>query len=137
MAQSYAAHFTGIDQANVFPSGHGLPNLQFQQVNVLLGLKWRKKCFDFVFQRWLQSSFPSIQFEKVVIPELVRITKKGGYLEFCENHEEVFTGGLAARRMNDSSMFFDVSVANVRRIRLNYIICSEYLLTDTGIRIAT
>ena len=67
--------------------GRGLdqrpPNYSFQIGNVLEGLPFEDKSFDFVHMRLLITAIPSVQWPAVV-RELARVTRPGGWLELAE-----------------------------------------------------
>ena len=79
MATNYLnAKFTGVD---ILPVQHSQPeNFTFIQANLLDGLSFEDDTFDFVFQRLLVGSIPKDKWP-LVINELTRVLKPGGYLE--------------------------------------------------------
>jgi len=81
MATTYPnAKFTGIDISPIQPSQIKPENFTFFQANLLDGLPFADDSFDFVFQRFLIASITKDKWP-VVINELTRILKPGGYLE--------------------------------------------------------
>lgn len=60
------------------------PNYQFVQGNVLQGLPFPDKMFDFTHQRLLSAAIPAQQWPRVV-RELVRVTRPGGFVEIVES----------------------------------------------------
>lgn len=76
--------FTGIDTVNHFPSSSDLPpNCIFQQANILGELPFKNAMFDYVFQRFLFTSFSPTEWG-LAIKELVRVLKPGGWIESIE-----------------------------------------------------
>ena len=78
--------FVGIDISPLFPSSDSLSpnisNLTFIQSNVLNGLPFKDNTFDFVHQRLWMNTLNMKQWE-LVIRELKRVCKVGGWLEVC------------------------------------------------------
>ncbi|MGO8947546.1 MAG: class I SAM-dependent methyltransferase [Ktedonobacterales bacterium] len=74
-----------VDEQQVL--GRGLdqrpPNYSFQVGNVLEGLPFHGGSFDFVHMRSLASALPTAQWPHVV-NELVRVTRRGGWVELAE-----------------------------------------------------
>src|ERR1043165_6558905 len=88
MATNYPhVKFTGIDISPIQPSQVKPENFNFIQTNLLDGLPFADDTFDFVFQRLLVASIPKDKWP-LVINELTRVLKPGGYLEV--NHAEIF-----------------------------------------------
>ena len=91
MASDYPnAHFYGIDISAIFPTEIHPRNVEFRQVNVLNGLPWPDEYFDFVYQRFMLLSFTTKQWD-YVIEELLRVTKRGGWIEIFELTTEMIT----------------------------------------------
>ena len=81
MATTYPnAKFTGIDISPIQPSQIKPKNFIFIQGNIFDQLPFANDSFDFVFQRFLIASITKDKWP-VVINELTRILKPGGYLE--------------------------------------------------------
>jgi len=81
MATNYPhVEFIGIDISPIQPSQIKPENFNFIQANLLDGLPFEDDTFDYVFQRLLVSSVPTDKWP-VVIEELIRVLKPGGYLE--------------------------------------------------------
>lgn len=74
-----------IDEAAIL--GNGLDrrpsNYSFVQGNVLEGLPFAERSFDFVHQRLLVTAVPQERWPNVVA-DLVRVTKPGGWVELAE-----------------------------------------------------
>ncbi|RUS25224.1 S-adenosyl-L-methionine-dependent methyltransferase [Jimgerdemannia flammicorona] len=84
MAQDYpASQFTGTDKAPVFPRNPPLPNCRYIQADTLKGLPFADNTFDYVFQRFLFLAFTQSDWA-VVMYELIRVTKPGGWIELFE-----------------------------------------------------
>ena len=88
MATDYPrAKFTGIDISPIQPSQIKPDNFTFVQANIFDGLPFEDDTFDFVFQRLLVASIPKDKWP-LIINELTRVLKPGGYLEV--NNDEIF-----------------------------------------------
>ncbi|HKD74175.1 MAG TPA: class I SAM-dependent methyltransferase, partial [Ktedonobacterales bacterium] len=79
------ARVVGVDR--VAPAGDSMrglpPNYSFAEGNVLTGLPFPDGSFDFVHMRLLYSAIPAQQWP-VVLRDLVRITRPGGWVELVE-----------------------------------------------------
>ncbi|KAG9287042.1 hypothetical protein G9A89_023006 [Geosiphon pyriformis] len=85
MASTYPnSHFTGIDIAPDCPNEIKPKNTKFSQINILEGLPYVNNHFDYVHQRMMSTSFTSKQYDEIVLPELIRVTKSGGVIELME-----------------------------------------------------
>jgi len=102
MATDYPqSSFTGLDVSALFPTQIRPVNVSFVQRNVLKGLTACDNTFDFVHQRFLSGSFSTSQWEKIVIPELTRVVKHGGWLELVESDSMLENVGRAGKRLCD------------------------------------
>ena len=59
------------------------PNFRFARVNVMEGLPFTARTFDYTHQRNMVAGIPFLQF-KGAVAELVRVTTPGGYVELVE-----------------------------------------------------
>lgn len=102
--------FHGIDIAPIFPDTIKPFNASFSIQNALEGLKFPDNHFDYVYMRFLTAAFSTEQWETIVIPELVRVTKNDGYIEIMEWDVKIHGQGPIAKRLMDScnyqSFFF-------------------------------
>ncbi|KAI9274493.1 S-adenosyl-L-methionine-dependent methyltransferase [Phascolomyces articulosus] len=97
MANKYPiSHFTGIDiDKNIFPTGNVSRNVVFQRVDLLeLPLPYENDTFDFIFIRCMMDVIPDEQWD-AVLQELVRIMKKGAYIECLETYPALVDAGPA------------------------------------------
>ncbi|CAG8474097.1 5886_t:CDS:2 [Paraglomus brasilianum] len=77
--------FIGVDIASIFPPDSTKPhNAGFLQCNILNGLPFPGDTFDFVHIRFMNLGLTERQWEDLVIPELVRVVKTGGWIEIME-----------------------------------------------------
>ncbi|CAG8440509.1 5087_t:CDS:2 [Ambispora leptoticha] len=90
MAKEYPrSSFVGVDLINLFPGEEETKkNLLFLQMNVLDRLPFDDGSFDFVHQRDLMHAYTETQWQTIVIPEIARVTKSGGYCEFYEESDK-------------------------------------------------
>ncbi|CAG8561962.1 8129_t:CDS:2 [Paraglomus occultum] len=85
LAKQYPnSHFIGIDIAPVVLAEEKPSNVEFIEYNVLDGLPFNNNSFDYVFSRTVLSVFTSTQWTELAIPEYVRVTKPGGWVELAE-----------------------------------------------------
>ncbi|CAG8825771.1 25608_t:CDS:2, partial [Racocetra persica] len=106
MARSYqTSMFTGVDKIPLFPQEKKPENAKFLQANVLNGLPFLDDTFDFVYMGLLVTAFTAIEWEKV-IPEIVRVTKQGGWIEFMESDFQYYNEGPTTARLTDSLKLF-------------------------------
>jgi SAM-dependent methyltransferase len=66
--------------------------------NVLAGLPLPDQFADFVHQRFLVLAIPDVSWP-LVVHELVRVTRVGGWLELVETDAHVLAGGLATAQV--------------------------------------
>lgn len=97
-----SSKFYGINPIASFPGSVSPKNVEFIVSNVLNNtLPFKDAEFDYVFARNIMFTFRKPNFESVVIKELLRVLKPGGYIEFVE--EEITEGhnrGKALLRWN-------------------------------------
>ncbi|CAG8524968.1 14078_t:CDS:2 [Acaulospora colombiana] len=86
MSEAYPlSSFTGVDFTPLFPQEGKPTNAKFIQANILDGLPFLDDTFDFVNMRLLVTAFTTAEWEQKVIPELIRVTRQGGWVEFMES----------------------------------------------------
>ncbi|CAG8648849.1 8634_t:CDS:2 [Ambispora leptoticha] len=115
MARKYPkSDFVGIDFSPIFPT-EGFPgNIKFVNSNFLDGPTFDDSYFDFTHQKFMSVSFTEQQWEKQVIPELLRITKPGGWIEIVEADIIVSTGKVTQRLMNGVRECFKSKGLNIQ-----------------------
>jgi ubiquinone/menaquinone biosynthesis C-methylase UbiE len=98
MAKTYSlTTVTGIDCDQLFPSHVPVPNANFNICNIVNGLPFDDNTFDFVHQRFLGTTFTEKEWTEV-IPELVRVTKPGGWIELMEMDIQGQNEGMSAQQ---------------------------------------
>ncbi|CAG8560457.1 3314_t:CDS:2 [Ambispora gerdemannii] len=80
--ENSSSTFVGIDMVPIFPKKCPT-NAAFLQCNVLDGIPFPDATFDFVHQRSLRLAF-TLENWKATIDDILRVTKPGGWVEFCE-----------------------------------------------------
>ncbi len=73
------------------------PNTRFVQANLLDGLPFADRSFDFTHQRLLVLAIPAAHWPAVV-GELVRVTRPGGWVELLEGGDIFLNAGPATQR---------------------------------------
>jgi ubiquinone/menaquinone biosynthesis C-methylase UbiE len=132
MAQLFPeAHLIGIDlnlpvlegSSVIFP-----PNCTFRQGNLLEGLPFGAGSFDFVHQRLLAFALPAEHWP-MVIQDLVRVTRPGGWIEIVEVDPLFKRPGPSTKRMLD----LIVAACNTRNIDLTVAHRLETLMREAGL----
>ncbi|CAG8521282.1 2068_t:CDS:2 [Acaulospora morrowiae] len=77
--------FIGVDIAEMMTKEKRPQNVGFIQCNVLEGLPFPNNTFNFVYQSNMISAFTEEQWP-LMIDEVIRITKPGGWIELEEKH---------------------------------------------------
>ncbi|CAO3642067.1 unnamed protein product [Cunninghamella echinulata] len=101
MATKYPlSYFIGIDvDKNVFPHMTMQKNLMFQRVDIMsLPLPFEDNTFDYIFIRSMLNMIPEQQWEDIQ-KEIIRIMKKGGYIECVEHYADLFDTGPAMSKI--------------------------------------
>lgn len=75
-------------------------NYRFVRNNLLQGLPFTDSQFDFVHQRLLFSGIP-VRSWSVIVPELLRVTRPGGWIELVEGAPWIDQAGPATGRLID------------------------------------
>ncbi|CAG8546272.1 11152_t:CDS:2 [Dentiscutata heterogama] len=94
--------FTGVDIVPVMPLTIKPQNVNFIEANLLEGLPFPDDHFDFTYIRFLNCAFPFNLWSTHAIPELIRVTKPGGYIEIMEWEVEVCYQGPITRGFMDA-----------------------------------
>jgi SAM-dependent methyltransferase len=83
MAKEYPkSHFTGCD-VMIYPINPPPTNCHFRVIDVAQGLPFADDSFDFVTQHDALLRYSQKDWE-IVLPELIRVCKPGGYVEVIE-----------------------------------------------------
>ncbi|CAG8825543.1 17236_t:CDS:2, partial [Gigaspora rosea] len=82
-------------------------NTEFIEANVLETLPFDNNTFDYIFQRILYVGIPGNNWP-LVVNELVRVLKPGGYIELLEiDFQYSFMGPATTRLINGILIMFD------------------------------
>ena len=78
------------------------PNLSLLTHNAFSGLPFPDNHFDFVYQRLIASNH-TIEEWKIIMKELVRVTKTDGWIELIEMDGIICGGGRATKSLSSAS----------------------------------
>ncbi|CAG8541485.1 13310_t:CDS:2 [Acaulospora morrowiae] len=99
MATEYKkSKFFGVDMSPVFPTHIKPFNTNFIKANMLNGLTLPSNEFDYIHISFMNDSFTNDQWQNIVIPELVRLLKPDGWLEFYDFDTIQLNGGPLIER---------------------------------------
>ncbi|GBC09795.1 hypothetical protein RclHR1_09110002 [Rhizophagus clarus] len=93
--------FFGIDIKSVFPQKIKPSNLEFIEADVTNGLSFRDNEFDFTHVENMSLIFTPDQWD-LVLSELVRVTKPGGYIEIGGRRNCYVGDGPIFRKISDT-----------------------------------
>ncbi|KAI8984410.1 S-adenosyl-L-methionine-dependent methyltransferase [Mycotypha africana] len=95
------SHFTGIDlDKNVLPTSLLSRNVVYQRIDLIeLPLPYENDSFDYIFIRSMLDTLPDSMWDSI-LKELIRIMKKGAYIECVEAYENLFDAGPSMRLLN-------------------------------------
>ncbi|KAL1922998.1 uncharacterized protein VTP21DRAFT_9374 [Calcarisporiella thermophila] len=96
--------FIGIDIANSFPTAIVPPNCTFRITNMVEPLPFENATFDFIYMRSMALAFTKEQWP-LVLSELMRVLKPGGYLEWTEQDLEFKRRGPIFTKWNDQVLY--------------------------------
>lgn len=92
------AHVVGLDVAPGKPGAP--PNYGMVRANLLRGLPFPNRTFDFVHQRFVASVAIPITRWPAVMRDLVRVTAPGGWIELVEGGFDLHPAGPATQRVS-------------------------------------
>ncbi|RHZ81966.1 hypothetical protein Glove_115g23 [Diversispora epigaea] len=103
------SNFMGVDMMPVYPSEIKPVNAEFVKSNILKGLPFKDNEFDYVHtaqmntyfknEEWINKVVSKLNKFIKVIPELVRVTKPRGWIEFCEADTCLIDAGPNSTRL--------------------------------------
>lgn len=119
MAEKYPnSSFTGVDLVSIFPQSQQSPpsyhhqqqeggmgkfdDVKFLQANILDGLPFLDDTFDFVNMRLLATAYTATEWEQKVIPEIIRVTRGGGWIEFMETGMQYHNQGPTTTKLSNA-----------------------------------
>ncbi|CAG8508963.1 4189_t:CDS:2 [Ambispora leptoticha] len=101
MAQQYPnCHFTGVDLSQLLAREARPENVSFIEANILDGLPFAAKIFDYVHMRNMIYSFSEEEW-KFAVKELIRVTKSGGFIELMELDLSLHNDGPISRLLHN------------------------------------
>ncbi|CAG8570394.1 15617_t:CDS:2 [Dentiscutata erythropus] len=83
-----------------------LANVKFLKANILDGLPFLDDSFDFVHMGLLVTAFTATELKEKVFPEIIRITKQGGWIEFMESDIQYLNEGPTTARLTNALTSF-------------------------------
>jgi len=106
--------FTGTDVTNVFMASESRTpsNCSFLEANTLKGLPFDDNTFDFVFQRFSTTCFKQNEWP-IVLRELMRVAKPGGYIESFEGSCAIEAGPAVTTYTNWAKDLFRIRNLNL------------------------
>ncbi|RUS25841.1 S-adenosyl-L-methionine-dependent methyltransferase [Jimgerdemannia flammicorona] len=133
MANTFSnSRFTGLSSADLFPKWNAAaPNCRFQTLDATrTALPFSDGEFDLVFQRNMALEYTVTQW-LVVLTEIARVLKPGGYVEFVECDIKIKGAGEVSER------WFEIckTICASRRIDPRVFRRLPTFLTDTGLAI--
>ena len=75
--------FIGIDRNEILLNENLSGNLEFIKHNILDGIPCKNNTFDFIHMRSMIRCFSNTEWKTVILPEIFRICKPGGWIEVC------------------------------------------------------
>ncbi|KAF0556070.1 S-adenosyl-L-methionine-dependent methyltransferase [Gigaspora margarita] len=103
--------FYGVDiNSQLFPSHERTPkNSELIKCNVLDGLPFPSESFDFVHIRFAVTSYTQEQWINIVIPEIIRVCKRNGWIEHMEWDAKLINEGPNLKKLTDTIIEFTAS----------------------------
>ncbi|KAG9306775.1 hypothetical protein G9A89_005675 [Geosiphon pyriformis] len=102
MATDYPnSKFFGIDIVPNFPESVMPENVKFLAANILTGLPFKDGEFDYIHMRHMVLGLEKNDWEDLVINELIRLVKPGGWIELMEPYTIGHQAGSAFREFNN------------------------------------
>ncbi|KAI8140477.1 S-adenosyl-L-methionine-dependent methyltransferase [Fennellomyces sp. T-0311] len=95
------SQFTGVDMSDVWPKDIRPVNLQFRRTNILSGIPFPDKSFDFVQLRFVVLAFTSDEWRKV-LSEIRRVLRPGGCLQCIDLDMRVSLQDASPRRTTEN-----------------------------------
>ncbi|CAG8713511.1 5536_t:CDS:2, partial [Acaulospora morrowiae] len=105
------AKYTAVDINSVFPKIKP-KNVEFVQCDILKGLPFDDNTFDYVFLRFLIIHLTEVEWETILIRELCRVCKPGGWIELMEPMNEIRNTGPVTSKLCEK---FHTRIRNQKR----------------------
>lgn len=113
-------NFVGVDKISKFPKDFSQNNLQFITGDILNRLPFEDNFFDFVHMSFVIMEFTDEQWEDIIIKELVRVCKPGGWIEFLEIEESKYLSPSSKRLLALGNLFKNFFLSFVFLKRFNF-----------------
>ncbi|RIA87694.1 S-adenosyl-L-methionine-dependent methyltransferase [Glomus cerebriforme] len=100
MASDYPrSNIMGIDIAPIFPSEIKPMNAEFKIQNITHRLPFDDNSFDYIHMRLMLAVLQEEEWKNIVLPELFRILKPGGYIESQEFDFRIVNQGPCMKKL--------------------------------------
>ncbi|CAB4392148.1 unnamed protein product [Rhizophagus irregularis] len=101
------SNFIGIDNNEIFPIEKVSKNLKFIKHNILNGIPFEDNTFDFIHVRFMIKCFSETEWKTLILPEIFRICKPGGWIEIMDSDTNLYNAGPKTEGYNRkiNSMF--------------------------------
>jgi ubiquinone/menaquinone biosynthesis C-methylase UbiE len=81
-------------------------NVFYQRIDIIeLPLPYEDATFDYIFIRSMMDALPDTMWDDV-LKELVRIMKKGAYIECIEAYDNLFDAGPSMTLLNQCNVYW-------------------------------
>ncbi|RHZ81970.1 hypothetical protein Glove_115g27 [Diversispora epigaea] len=91
--------FVGVDLMPIYLSEIKQTNAEFVKSNILKGLPFKDNEFDYVHSKKMSTAFKEEEWINKVIPELIRVTKPQGWVEFYDVDVRLIDAGPNSTRL--------------------------------------
>ncbi|RHZ49314.1 hypothetical protein Glove_522g21 [Diversispora epigaea] len=87
------SEFVGIDISPIFPTQIKPTNVTFQIHDIRKPFPFEDESFDFIHLGFIRNYISIESWKLVTIPEILRILKPGGWVEFMESNNQLINSG--------------------------------------------
>ena len=107
MASDYTrSNFTGIDIAPIFPLEIRPVNSNFIIQNIVHNLPFEDNSIDYVHMRLMLAVLHENEWKDVVLPEIFRVLKPGGYIESHEFDFRIVNQGPCMKKLINGCKYY-------------------------------
>ncbi|KAI7904618.1 S-adenosyl-L-methionine-dependent methyltransferase [Cokeromyces recurvatus] len=106
MASQYPlSYFTGIDiDKNILPISSLSKNIVYHRIDLIeLPLPYEDATFDYIFIRSMMDTLPDSMWDNI-LKDLIRIMKKGAYIECIEAYDNLLDAGPSMSLLNQCNL---------------------------------
>lgn len=129
MASDYPrSHFIGIDIAPIFPLEIKPINTEFQIQNVTHRLPFDDNSFDYIHMRLMLAVLKEEEWKSVVLSELFRILKPGGYIESHEFDFRIVNQGPCMKKLVEGCKVWILFRSKSMKKNTNYFLKNIFLV---------